>query len=284
MSTGLYDLNDALGLVGLSDQPSASTVRKIKSGQFQSTPGAQKDDSYKPDSPTFFQAPPDRTMMPERMRAKEAVNTTARSGAGGSIFFRRKNGFSAGGTLGVVDFDLILEEETTYRAQVCQHPVQSGDPITDHIQALPPTGRLKVLISNFSLRYAVGGAHAGQWDASQNRAMAAYEVLKNLMRSRSEVALVTTLEDFSAVNNQVVLVRLTTPKKADDGDSLTFELEYTQIYKVSKLKTVKLTVSAKPADMKTPENRQMAPEVSTGAQSGQDEEYSGGPHLSDGGP
>lgn len=284
MSTGLYDLNTLAGLVGLSDQPSPSTIRAIKSGQFQSDPGAQKDSAFKPTSPTYAPAAPDRTMLPERMRAKDAVNTTARSGAGGSIFFRRKTGTSVSASLGVVDFDLILEEETTYRAQVCQHPVQSGDPITDHIQALPPSGRLKVLVSNYSLRFAQGGQYAGSWDASRNRAMDAYATLKELMRARVEVSLVTTLEDFSAADNHVVLTRLTTPKKADDGDSLTFEMEYTQIYKISKLKTTSLTVSAKPANMKTGTNRQSAPEVNTGAQSGQVENYSGGSGLSQGGP
>jgi hypothetical protein len=244
-----------------------STVAAIKQGQFQTNPGAQKESPTEPDSPTYHPNPPDKSYAGERSNAKALVDATAKSGVGGSIFFRRKANFSVGASLGVVDFDLILDEETTYRAQVCQHPVQSGDPITDHIQALPPSGRLKVLVSNYSLKYANGGAHSGEWAASQNRAMAAYETLKGLMRGRSEVALVTTLEDFSAVNNYVVLTRLTTPKKAEDGDSLTFEIEYTQIYKISRLKTTNLPVVLRVKDMTDAKNRTAASAVSTGTQS-----------------
>ena len=244
-----------------------STVAAIKQGQFQTNPGAQKESTTEPDSPTYHPNPPDKSFASERSNAKALVDTTGKSGVGGSIFFRRKAGNYVGASLGVVDFDLILDEETTYCAQVCQHPVQSGDPITDHIQAMPPTGRLKVLVSNYSLKYALGGAHSGEWDESKNRAMLAYDTLKGLMRGRTEVALVTSLEDFSAVNNQVVLTRVTTPKKAEDGDSLTFDLEYTQIYKVTKLKTTDIKVTLRITDMATAKNRTGAPTVNSGTQS-----------------
>jgi hypothetical protein len=267
MSGGIYDIDKILGAVGLSNQPAESTVAAIKRGQFQTDPGAQKDSTVEPDSPTYHPNPPDKSFSSERANAKALADATGKSGTGGSIFFRRKANFSVGASLGVVDFDLILDEETTYRAQVCQHPVQSGDPLTDHIQALPPSGRLKVLVSNYSLKYADGGAHSGEWNESQNRAMTAYETLKGLMRGRSEVALVTTLEDFSAVNNQVVLTRLTTPKKAEDGDSLTFDIEYTQIFKISKLKTTDIKVTLRVTDMATAKNRPIAPTANVGTQS-----------------
>ena len=267
MSGGIYDIDKILGAIGLSNQPAESTVAAIKQGQFQTNPGAQKESTTEPDSPTYSPNPPDNSFASERSSAKALVDTVGKSGVGGSIFFRRKAGAYVGASLGVVDFDLILDEETTYRAQVCQHPVQSGDPITDHIQAMPPTGRLKVLVSNYSLRFANGGVHAGEWDESQNRALLAYQTLKGLMRGRSEVALVTTLEDFSAVNNYVVLTNLTTPKKADDGDSLTFSIEYTQIYKISRLKTTNLPVSIRVSDMRTAKNRAAAAAISTGSQS-----------------
>jgi hypothetical protein len=259
MSAGIYDIDKILGLAGLSNQPAESTVAKVKDDYFKTDPGSQKDPSPQQATATML------------LGAKLKVDVTGRSGVGGSIFFRRKSGTHLSGSLGVVDFDLILDEETTYRAQVCQHPVQSGDPITDHIQALPPTGRLKVLVSNYSLKVAYGGVKEGQWDESVNRALEAYETLKRLMRSRSEVALVTTLEDFSAMNNYVVLTRLTTPKKADDGDSLTFDIEYTQIYKVSRLKTTSLPVSIRVSDMASAKNRTAGPETSTGSQSPQPE-------------
>lgn len=260
--------------------PTPTDLQKIQTQYFQADGLSQKS----PDLPGPL------TGMGLQENAQGQFNANRSDYSKGSIFFRKSGQglkFTAGSpgtgttTLGAIDFDLILEEEITLSAKVCQHPVQSGDPITDHIQPLPMAGRLKVLVSNYSLKYGPGGVNASAWSPSVNRALEAYDAFKALMLARTTVTLVTVLETFAV--NSIVITRVSVPKTHDDGDSLTFTIDYVEIKVIAKLNTTPLTVAARATNPMVPRNLAAMAPIGAGTQSPTDEPVPTGGVLADAG-
>ena len=187
-----------------------------------------------------------------------------------SLFYR-----ADGWSVGEISLDLILTETHSLNAVVTQHPVQDGSTISDHITILPRSGTMRVLVSNFSLSTAKGDDRA-DWDeiydqgeAAQkslpNRAEDAWKKLKDLVKKRELVKVVTSLE----VYEDVALTRVETTRDGDTGDALEIDIDYEQVTKV-KLKETKVTAQVQPRDMKSTINQKSAVQVNSGQKVGTD--------------
>ena len=185
-----------------------------------------------------------------------------------SLFYR-----ADGWSVGEISLDLILTETHSLNAVVTQHPVQDGSTISDHITILPRSGTMRVLVSNFSLSTAKGDARA-DWDeiydqgeAAQkslpNRAEEAWKKLKDLVKKRELVKVVTSLE----VYEDVAITRVETTRDGDTGDALEIDIDYEQVTKV-KLKETKVTVQVQPRDMKSTINQKSVVQVNSGQKVG----------------
>ena len=185
-----------------------------------------------------------------------------------SLFYR-----ADGWSVGEISLDLILTETHSLNAVVTQHPVQDGSTISDHITILPRSGTMRVLVSNFSLSTAKGDARA-DWDeiydqgeAAQkslpNRAEEAWKKLKDLVKKRELVKVVTSLE----VYEDVAITRVETTRDGDTGDALEIDSDYEQVTKV-KLKETKVTAQVQPRDMKSTINQKSAVQVNSGQKVG----------------
>ena len=185
-----------------------------------------------------------------------------------SLFYR-----ADGWSVGEISLDLILTETHSLNAVVTQHPVQDGSTISDHITILPRSGTMRVLVSNFSLSTAEGDARAAwdeiyaQGEAAQKtlpkRAEEAWKKLKDLVKTRELVKVVTSLE----VYEDVALTRVETTRDGDTGDALEIDIDYEQVTKV-KLKETKVTVQVQPSDMKSTINQKSAVQVNSGQKVG----------------
>lgn len=185
-----------------------------------------------------------------------------------SLFYR-----ADGWSVGEISLDLILTETHALNAAVTQHPVQDGSTISDHITILPRSGTMRVLVSNFSLSTAEGDAKAA-WDeiyaqgqeASKtlpNRAADAWEKLKDLVKKRELVKIVTALE----VYEDTALTRVETTRDGDTGDALEIDIDYEQVTKV-KLRETRVTAQMQPRDMKSNINQKSAVQVNSGQKVG----------------
>ena len=187
-----------------------------------------------------------------------------------SLFYR-----ADGWSVGEISLDLILTETHSLNAVVTQHPVQDGSTISDHITILPRSGTMRVLVSNFSLSTAEGDARAAwdeiyaQGEAAQktlpNRAEDAWKKLKDIVKTRELVKVVTSLE----VYEDVALTRVETTRDGDTGDALEIDIDYEQVTKV-KLKETKVTAQVQPRDMKSTINQKSAVQVNSGQKVGTD--------------
>jgi hypothetical protein len=73
------------------------------------------------------------------------------------------------------------------------------------------------------------------------------------------------LETYSV--NSIVITRVSVPKTHEDGDSLTFTIDYVQIKVIAKLNTTALAVSAKALNPTVPRNLSAMQPAGNGTQS-----------------
>lgn len=259
MSVPLYDLQairQKFGIVGKGVHiPSAKEVEEIQRKQF-SSPTAILAGKGQVAAP-----PPTVAMDDSKTKVFNLRDASQVKGSGSLFFYRPGQGLST--KVGAVTFDLILEEEAELVATVCQHPVQSGQPITDHVQVGLPSGRLKVLVTNHSLRYAHGGAKEGNVAGMypNNRAMDAYQTFKTIFAKREACTLVTVLDVYT----DVVITHVGVPRDASSGDALVFDITFQQIRRVE-LKKVLLNAAVHPKDMRSANNQQAATNLDKGPQ------------------
>lgn len=187
-----------------------------------------------------------------------------------SLFYRED-----GWSVGEISLDLILSEGHSLNAAVTQHPIQDGSTISDHITILPRNGTLRALVSNFSLA-AASSNKAETWqdvyeqgevaqESLPNRAADTWEKLKELVKRRELVKVVTALE----VYEDMALTRVETTRDGDTGDALEIEIDYEQAVRV-KLKETKVTAQVQPRDMKSTINQKSAVQVNSGQKVGLD--------------
>jgi hypothetical protein len=269
MSTPLYDLQKVKEAVGFTAVhiPTSAEIDKLKNDKFAAYPGSEKGGKTQLPlavaDPNFigeFYAYP-------QTRTKQIRDEVIKKG---SLFYSAANqGIKATNAnksmVSAITFDLILSENHDLTATVCSHPVQNGEPITDHIQPQPTKVKLQVLVTEYSIKDGPGGWRGNSFDLSVSRGRTTLDAFRSIFENRMSCTLVTVLTTY----DNMVLTRVGAPRDGASGEAQVFEVEAQQIRTVQ-LKTAALGAVAKPADMATAKNRQAAPAVTNGTQTPDD--------------
>lgn len=160
--------------------------------------------------------------------------------------------------VGGIAFDLLLSEDHALVSSVSERAIESGAPITDHIQKQLREGNLVGMVSNYSLsqyipefsllmqaRLALGQSlKAKDLDGMgppENRAMDTYQMFKALWENAEPVTISTTLETYE----NVVVTEISTSRDGDTGDMLQFSVKFRQV-RIVTLEQVVMETSVKP--------------------------------------
>lgn len=164
-----------------------------------------------------------------------------------SLFFR-PDGYS----LAEITFDLVLEESHSLQSEISTHPLENGAVIADHVRNKLREGKFTAMVSNYSLASSVGFL-------SENRAADAWEQMKTLWETREPVTITTVLE----VYDNVIITEISTERTGDSGESLSFQISFSQIRQVS-LSQVTIEAATNPQDLRTDNGRQASSKASAG--------------------
>lgn len=263
MSTPIYDLQKVKEALNFTEvrMPNAADIKKIKDENFQTFPTSDKGNgSTLPaarESKDFNGQFLDDPLQQTRAIRDALVRN-------GSIFFSMADqGIDAANAdnsaVAAIRFDLILSENHELTAKVCEHPVQNGSAVTDHIQPMPARGSLKVLVTDYSIKDGPGGWRGNAFDASKSRAKETHAAFKTIFAKRMLCTLVTVLD----VYEDVVLTRVSAMRDGNSGEAQEFDVEFTQIRRAN-LATATLPAVAKPANMLNNKNRKAAPPAVNG--------------------
>lgn len=129
-----------------------------------------------------------------------------------------------------IDLDVTMDESHEWQNDVTTNPVETGSPITDHIQLMPDKLRITGMISDSSISDAVIKQFSGI-DNSQflTRVQTAFDVLRKLKEDR---LLITVYTKFK-VYTDMALTSLSIPRNNQTGDSLQFNIEFVHVRIVS---------------------------------------------------
>ncbi|SFB97291.1 phage baseplate protein [Pragia fontium] len=132
-----------------------------------------------------------------------------------------------------MEFDVVTSESHTWTADVTTNPVETGAVITDHVQLKPDSLEISGIISNSSIERWRGRFLETLSDLfnKESNIQKAFDQLRMLLENRQPVMVYTKYRNYP----DMVLTRLSIPRKAGEGDSIEFSATFTHIRRVSTL-------------------------------------------------
>ena len=102
--------------------------------------------------------------------------------------------------IGELTIDAVIKESHELRAQITEHPTESGESFCDHVISLPTTVQLEGVISNTPLTLIGVTAFTSLSnyvnDRSNNMAELAYKKLEDIFVRRTPISISTSLKDY----------------------------------------------------------------------------------------
>ncbi|EOX4865102.1 TPA: phage baseplate protein [Haemophilus influenzae] len=124
-------------------------------------------------------------------------------------------------TIGVLELDALLTENTSLSSQITEYPIEDGTVISDHITRESERLSLSGVITGTGTLFNVG--------LGKYKLIAAKETLRELHAKRELVTIVTGLdvyEDFAIESLEI-------ERNSDDGERLNISAEFRKIQKVT---------------------------------------------------
>lgn len=199
-----------------------------------------------------------------------------------SSLFTRKDNFG----LEELPFDLLIDEYHGMDFDICDHAVENGDVISDHIVKRLRSVRITGMFTNHPIDkkfYEISDGEVKQLieetkietpskdgtfaKVMTNTALERYENLKKIADRKKPVRLITSLEDYPSL----VITNVSAPRTANDGESITFTMQLREI-RTARVATVTSmgvwTPPEPPTD--TSEGQAMSAAKNNGSQTAQD--------------
>lgn len=125
--------------------------------------------------------------------------------------------------IGVIECDVLVEQEITLSSEVTEHPVEDGFPVHDHVIRNPVKLAMTIAISNIPVTWYdyFGGP-------SPDRMSDAISKLEEIYKAGQPIAIATSEKLYE----NMVMTDARIPRNREDGRILRIPLEFTQIRKV----------------------------------------------------
>ncbi|PHI29694.1 phage baseplate protein [Budvicia aquatica] len=132
-----------------------------------------------------------------------------------------------------MEFDVITNESHNWTADVTTNPIETGEVVTDHVQLKPDSLEISGIVSNASIQRWRGRFLETVFDFlnGESNVQKAFDQLRMLLEKRQPVMVYTKYRNYP----DMVLTRLSIPRKAGDGDCIEFSATFTHIKRVSTL-------------------------------------------------
>lgn len=147
--------------------------------------------------------------------------------------------------LGELIIDAVVKETHELRAQITEHPTESGEAFCDHVSRLPITLQIEGIISNTPLTLvgvtAFNSLSNYLNDRSNDFAELAFTKLEDIFAKRTPISIATSLKDY----DNMVLESLSVERGGGTSASLHFRATAKQIRLVEQL-TIAINLPPEP--------------------------------------
>jgi len=134
--------------------------------------------------------------------------------------------------LATLELDASLEEEHVSECDIPEHPLETGEPASDHIRKKPDVLRMTGMVSNTPIagpEREESDENALAGERSDGRAETAYKELIRLQEAGELFSVVTTLR----VYDSMALASLSVPRSAELGNVVQFSATLKHVRKVA---------------------------------------------------
>lgn len=135
--------------------------------------------------------------------------------------------------LGELLIDAVIKETHELRAQISEHPTETGESFCDHVQTMPVQLQIEGIISNTPMTLialtALSSLANYLTDRSNDLAEDALLKLENIFAKREPIIIATTLKEYP----HMVLESLTVERGGRTSQSLHFKASAKQIRQVN---------------------------------------------------
>lgn len=158
-----------------------------------------------------------------------------------SLFFGDKSKHR----LGAIELDAVIKESHELKAQVTEHPAESGESFCDHVAGLPTTIQLEGIISNTPMTFIGITAFRSLAnilsEQSNDLAQQAFTKLEEIFAKREPIIIATSLKDY----DNMVLESLSVERGEGSSQSLHFRASAKQI-RIAQQATIEISVRPEP--------------------------------------
>jgi len=123
--------------------------------------------------------------------------------------------------LASIDLDVTIDEGHEWGNDITSSPVESGAPITDHIQPLNDKLSITGMVSNASLSDAVLQA----MDVDTDRVQTTFDALRQIKEDRTLVTVYTRYQVYT----DMAIGRITIPRSNQVGEAIQFSVEFQKV-------------------------------------------------------
>lgn len=120
-----------------------------------------------------------------------------------------------------IDLDVVQDEIHEWTNDVTQFPVETGSPITDHIQPQPD----RITISGIMSNSAIGKVAMDELNSGDDRIQTAFDALLKLKEDRILVTVYTRFKIY----DDMAIKSCNIPRNAQSGDSINFKMEFVKV-------------------------------------------------------
>lgn len=134
--------------------------------------------------------------------------------------------------IGELLIDAVIKETHELRAQVSEHPTESGESFCDHVQNLPVQIQIDGIISNTPMTLvgltAISSLTNYLTDRSNDLAEQAFRKIEEIFSKREPITIATTLKEYP----NMVLESLSVERGGGTSESLHFKTTAKQVRRV----------------------------------------------------
>ena len=135
--------------------------------------------------------------------------------------------------LGELLIDAVIKESHELRAQISEHPTETGESFCDHVHTMPTQLQIEGIISNTPMTLigltALSSFTNYLSDRSNDRALDGFKKLEDIFLKREPITIATTLKEYP----HMVLESLTIERGGGTSESLNFKALAKQIRQVN---------------------------------------------------
>jgi hypothetical protein len=147
----------------------------------------------------------------------------------GLFFGGKRFQTSFGNLYGNIELDATLDESHEWQAEATMNPVETGAPVTDHVIEMSDRLRITGVVTDAPIYTSANLQGIFNTTPLETRTQPVFDFLYRLIKLREPMTVYTKYKNY----DNMILVSVSIPRSAAQGEAIEFNAEFVNIRKVA---------------------------------------------------